>query len=167
MRKLALFAAVVGLISCIGISAEAQTWSTGAVQASHYVGPSTASTKGAAGGIVGMNALCQAKWGVTAHMCHADEYFASAALAKGKQTATMWLQPSLSNCFYNTGVGEIYCYVPSVGIEPEAGWDATCSRWESSSNSYTGAAVIGTSTDGAYYTALGCGTSAPVACCAQ
>ena len=76
MRKPALFAAVVCLISCYGMNA------FGASAVPRYLGASTLFTNGANAGQTGMNQACRTTYGVTAHMCRADEFFSSAGTGK-------------------------------------------------------------------------------------
>ena len=103
MRQLAYLAALGCLISCYGMNADAAnpTWTTGAVTGDHYVGATTATTDGSTNGIVGMNVLCQAKYGHTAHMCNTDEFFRSAGFAKTTLLPFMWINPVFHDCVFD------------------------------------------------------------------
>ncbi|MGA2937054.1 MAG: hypothetical protein ABSF52_08155 [Syntrophobacteraceae bacterium] len=169
MRKLALLAAVVCLICCCGMNAEAQTWTTGAVSTYHYVGPSKGSTDGNAHGIVGMNALCQATYKATAHMCNTDEFFQTAAVPKGGQLnpATMWIQTAFHECIYDGY--NVMCWMSGMGRIAESPWANSCTytaEWTSNDPSLSGSILVGGSGYGAGMSNQPCNSSYPVACCA-
>ncbi len=167
MRKLALPAAFVCLISFYAMSADAQTWS-GSVAAYHYVGYTVVKTTGAAGGVAGMNELCQGKFGTTAHMCTAGEYFSTSGTAKGTATVSKWVQPSVSNCYYNPSTNPpVLCEVPTIGYDNPNAYIGACTNWTSASSTIDGTAVefVGTA-DGSMLTRVSCDSNLPVACCA-
>jgi len=177
MRKLALLAAFVCLISYCGMRAEAAepTWSTGAVAAAHFVGPSKATTDGNSHGTVGMNALCQTTFGPTAHICSADEFFQSAAVKIGILTLQpMWVRPSLLDCLVETSGGAVSCRSEEVGRLPESTLSQSCSSeflgtlipWTSNDASNAGWVVSGTIPSGAMLSQHMCGIILPPACCA-
>jgi hypothetical protein len=124
MRKLALLAAVVWLISCYGMNAAAQTWSKGAVVATHFVGPSGVRISGGGQGDIGhgdigMNALCQATYGPTAHMCNMDEFSHTAGVVQPppknppSSALFMWIQPSVHDCLVEGS--DVVCSVSDLG----------------------------------------------------
>jgi hypothetical protein len=115
MRKLALLAAVVCLVSCCGINAQAQLY--GAPVPGVYVGPSSGTTTGAAGGgLPHMNSLC-ANYGSRAHMCTSAEFFQSAQFTAAQAGELggkgMWIEPSVHDCMYLVG-GTVLCLVVGV-----------------------------------------------------
>jgi hypothetical protein len=168
MRKLALFATVVCLISCYGMNAEGQTVTL--AWGSHYVGPSKSKTEGDTHGTVGMNQLCQTAYGTTAHICTVDEFFQSAAFAESSAGAPeMWVQPSFTDCVYDTGKEEVTCRMAEVGRVVESMYDLSCLHWTTSNQGYSGTVIVdtsGTSASGAVVTSGNCGKSELVACCA-
>jgi hypothetical protein len=172
MRKLTLLVAVVGLISCYGMNAEAgaPTWNTGTVTSDHYVGHTDAKTTGAAGGILGMNNLCQSdsKFGPTAHICTASEYFSTSGTLQGDAAVEKWVQPSVSNCFYSPADNPpVLCEVPTIGFDNPNAYIPACANWSSDSSSAYGTAVVwvGTS-DASMLRRVDCKSKLPVACCA-
>jgi hypothetical protein len=184
VRKLVVLAAVVFLISCVVMSAEAQTWSTGAVTTDHYVGVSKGWNDGNVHGLVGMNALCSATFGSTAHMCNVDEFFSTAHYKKAVAYAPlMWVQPSLHNCLYDSSANGVTCAQDDLlsdngtgpgmvrELESKLIEHGTCQgragRWTNASSTSTGLAVAGyASGSGAYTFWCPCDAPMPVACCA-
>jgi hypothetical protein len=183
MRKLAVLAAVVYLISCIVMSAEAQRWNTGAVTTDHYVGASNGWNDGNVHGLVGMNALCTATFGPTAHMCNVDEFFSTAHYKKVVASATpMWIQPSLHNCLYDNSANGVTCTQDDLlsdsgtgpgmvrMLESELIAHGTCQgsagRWTNASSTSTGLAVAGSAGSGAYTFWGPCDAPIQAACCA-
>ena len=160
MRKSALLAAVVCLISCYSINAFGQ-------RVVRYVGPSSLATKGAHAGEAGMNQMCRNTFNGNARMCHVDDFFYSAGIgtSEGQQ---LWVQPSLSNCV-NDG-SQVMCQEAGVAIAPvpEANWILdTCSTWTVSAPGSNGATVLYSNTTGWTLTVADCSTSHRVACCIQ
>ena len=102
MKKLALFVAVVCLISCFGMNAHAQTTTSG------FVGLSVGSTNGARSGQPGMNQMCLNKF-VNSHMCTADEFFGTAGLSANQTPVQLWVQPVPHNCVFDSAQGETTC----------------------------------------------------------
>jgi hypothetical protein len=129
MSKLALLAAAVCLIFCCGAHAEAQTCSP-SVHASHYVGPSAEVTDGAGNGLVGMNALCQASFGATEHMCNVDEFFLGAAFANGGAGApSMRIQPVAQECMaVPTENDTVYCSMVEFGVGQLSSLTQACQK---------------------------------------
>jgi hypothetical protein len=170
MRKLALMAAVACLVFGYAMNANAANpvWS-GTVQSEHYVGFTTATTNGNAHGQVGMNALCQAQYGVTAHICSVDQYFSSASA--GSFVQEKWLQPSVSNCISSaSSPSGVLCEVPTISngafIDPTE-WVRYCEGWVSDSSTDFGAAAeAGAVTYAHLSNTTTCNTRLPVACCA-
>ncbi len=119
MRNLALVAALVCLVSCYGTNAPAQTWSKGAVAAAHFVGPSGVRIYGGGQGDIGMNALCQATYGPTAHMCYMDEFSHTAGAVQPppknppSSALFMWIQPSVHDCLVEGS--DVVCSVSDLG----------------------------------------------------
>ncbi|HYA41231.1 MAG TPA: hypothetical protein VEF34_08005 [Syntrophobacteraceae bacterium] len=170
MRKFALLAAVVCLVSCYAVNANAgnPSWTSGAVASDHYVGFTTATTNGNAHGEVGMNNLCQAKFGPTAHICTAGEYFSTASATGPIQEK--WLQPSVSNCVSSSTSPYVMCQVPTISdgtfIDP-TDWVHSCQGWTSVLHTdYGAAAEAGTDTYAHLSNTTTCDTKLPVACCA-
>jgi hypothetical protein len=175
MRRLALLAAVVFLISWSGMSAEAAepTWSTGAVQASHYVGPSKSKNDGDTHGIVGMNYMCQQTYGNTAHMCNVDEFFGSSAIAKGAAAAPqMWIHPSVHDCLVESSGGAVTCREADLGRDQESTLLQACSPAPGVNSWTMNSEVSGMSVEAAggvnnaFLMPQLCSKSLPVACCA-
>jgi hypothetical protein len=181
MRKLALLAAVVCLLSCYGrpaLATEAQ-WSE-SVFRDHYVGPSTSKTTGAAGGWVGISGMCQNTYGPTAHICTMDEYFISAP-GPATPSEKLWVWPSYHNCVYDTVKSELYCQCGGsstwVNMGPPSGFLATgaatgspneerfsCSSYTDGTSAATGWVIdltLGPKTAGR----VSCIASLHVACC--
>jgi hypothetical protein len=167
MRKLALLAAVVCLICCYGMTAWSQP-SEVESGLSRYQGPSSATTNGNAGGILGMNQLCQDTYGATAHICTLDQFYWTAAAKPTVALPTMWIMPSYHNCVYSTLKSEVLC---QLGVSPQ--WFVPnqsvttfeCNAWGSATGFDQGLAVsftAGTST----VTQEPCNIKQPVACCA-
>jgi hypothetical protein len=105
MRKLALFAAVVCLISCYGMNAFGQS--------GRYVGWSSGVTTGdRPAGQAGMNQMCINSF-PTSHMCNVDEFFSTAGtISNGIAVANnvqLWVQPALHNCLYDGSVNQVTC----------------------------------------------------------
>jgi hypothetical protein len=168
MGKLSTLAAFVCLISCIGVCAEASgpTWATGGVQASHYVGPSQGTNDGDAHGIVGMNALCQAAYGPTAHMCNVDEFFTTAAFTKSQQEApTMWVEPIFHECYLPVSSASASCRIVGVGRVQEDAYDHSCNEWTYDGSDMSGLTVWGNTVSGATLTAQPCAHAYSAACC--
>lgn len=173
MRRLALLIAVVCLISCHGMNAEAAepTWSTGTVSASHYVGPSKSTTVGSTNGRVGMNAICQKTFGATAHMCNTDEFFETAAFSVTSPPPEMWINPVFQACVFDPNLNYVACRVGWTALLVQQGaWVQTCNDWTSNSDSVYGLAITTAlvSIEDFYVTVapLTCGFAHPVACCA-
>jgi hypothetical protein len=120
MRKTALLAAVVCLISCYGMNAFGQT--------SHYVGASSTITNGAAGGTARMNTLCVNTFGAAAHMCNVDEFIETSPLA-GK--AGLWAQPKFNNCYVDSTTFAATCYENGLGWDTPSNISASCDEWQS------------------------------------
>ena len=102
MRKFALLAAVILFVSCYVVNANAAgpTWTTGIVQSEHYVGVTTVDTTGNGAGEVGMNYLCQNQFGATAHICTAENYFATAlrvGFSRARKQGTFEVIPLVSS----------------------------------------------------------------------
>jgi hypothetical protein len=166
MRKLlALLAATVCMISYSGMNAFGQLASY-----YYYVGNSakTAASPKGGGGLAGMNSLCRSGFGKEAHMCSADEFFASASIPSSK-TQTVWIQPALHNCL-NNGT-EIVCQEggsPSL-VTQDMAWacqDNAGDPWTSTSSSNYGTTAVYSSATGWQLTKTPCSDkSYPVACC--
>ena len=167
MRKLILLTAVVCLISCCGMTAWSQP-SEVESGLSRYVGPSKAKTDGNAGGMLGMNALCQASFGTTAHICTLDQFYWTAAAKPTEVLPTMWIMPSYHNCVYDPAIPGIVC---QLGISQ--GWfepvqsvtNFECNSWGSSISSDTGLSVFFTSGTSTVVQDT-CDSKQHVACCA-
>jgi hypothetical protein len=167
MKRLTLLAAIVWLISSYGMYADAQIWSTGSVAASHYVGPSKSTNDGNTHGIVGMNALCQATYGPTAHMCNVDEFFGTAAFTKVKQDAPfMWIEPAFHECYYDSSLGYATCRVAGLGRVRETTYDLSCLGWKENDPSESGLSIFGDTSTGADINIESCAHPHPAACCA-
>jgi hypothetical protein len=175
MRKLALLAAVVCLISCYGMHADGQT-----VVQSSFVGASVSATNGSAGGIMGMNQLCKLSFGSTAHMCTWDEFYHSAGAllrtpaspvpALPNAALGLWASASWHNCFLTPVVGKFECQESFTDswVAPPVPSSASCSSWSTTASGTSGSAVI-IQTLGVLSQSFGfvpCATSMPVACCA-
>lgn len=135
MRNLALFAAVVCLISCYGVNAFGQT--------SHYIGASKGSTNGAASGITHMNSMCANTFTAAAHMCDVDEFIRTSPMA-GR--AALWAQPKFTNCYVDPTTQTATCYENGLGWDTPSAISATCDGWQSKSG--TGTIVSSLSTSG-------------------
>jgi hypothetical protein len=171
MRKLALFATVVCLISCYGMSADAQTQ----VWGSHFVGPSSipinGDTNGTAGGFITMNQFCMSKYGQAAHMCTVDQFYGTA----GAKTVglTMWAKPSLSDCVWNPSATppSEWCLEDGTTAASPQTLGATCNRWTSAASSgppfgTTVNTIVGIpGTTSVTNVMEDCSASHPVACC--
>ncbi len=172
MRKLALFTTVVCLISFYYMHAHAQqqaAWDT-TVQGYHYVGATTTKYFGGPGGRTVMNSRCQPVYGPTAHMCDVDEFFSTSNLPAPAGTTTLWVQPKLSNCVYNTA---IVCQeagftgtAGSGGFTPADELNVTCTEW-TDLNGTAGTTVQGTRSVGWLTNNLApCNVKNAIACCA-
>ncbi len=172
MRKLALFAAVVCLISCYGMNANAGNGTTYV-----YVGNST-STVGARSGLAGMNQTCRNTI-AGSRMCTADEFFGSIGIPSSQtnQGATMlWVQPSLNNCVYDPSQSATMCMetglLPPASsttwpFEPATTLGVNCAVWTSKLGTDTGTVVsFTTGASGGWETTTDvCSNSHKVACC--
>jgi len=173
MRKLALLAAVVCLISCYGMKVDAQT-------VSHYVGPSKAIVSGAvAGGPLGMNELCVQTYGSTAYICNVKEFLHTATptkttLNKGSVPNALWANPEFENCTYDSSSDQVNCVVPGLNfglksaLFPPNDPSVNCKFWSVAEGTYQGTVVyVGAS--GTYErwpaTLFPCSSSFPIACC--
>jgi hypothetical protein len=140
MRKPAFFAAVVCLISCCGMNADAQpvqqSWGA------HFVGPSRASTTGDAGGFISMNQLCKNTYGTPAHMCNVEEFYSTAGATRKSEGLTLWVRPAFSNCVFSTAApaGTI-CIEEGAAAGSPATLGATCSGWTSAAPGSVGTTV--------------------------
>ncbi len=166
MRKFALAAAVVCLISCYGTAGWSQP-SEAQSGLSSFQGPSSAKTFGDAGGILGMNDLCQSTFGGTAHICTLDQFYWTAAAKPTVVLPNMWIMPSYHNCVYNTTTPGVLC---QLGVAPQwyvpiqnAG-TLECNAWVSSSGSDKGLSVS-FSPGASSVTQTPCNIKQPVACC--
>jgi hypothetical protein len=161
MRKMALLAAVVCLISCYGMNAFAQT-------APHFIGSSAASVKGAHFGQAGMNQACINTFGGTAgtiantHMCSTDEFFNTAGL--GGNGVLLWIQPALHNCV-SDGLQVTCQEAGAPAVVPESNVFLTCGQWTQSTGLTGTAAIFGTNTGWTLVTGADCSQSHRVACC--
>jgi len=178
MRKLALFAAIVCLISCYGMNANGQA----IVTQPSFVGASVSVTNGDAAGITGMNQLCKDAFGSSAHMCTWDEFYYSAgtlpqappspvpALPNG--SLGLWASTSWHNCYFSS---KLECQASDTAswVQPPAPLSANCSVWSSRASGATGSAVIiqiqrGVFSQSVLSQSFGfvpCATVMPVACC--
>ena len=166
MRKPAFFAAVVCLISCCGLNANAQpveqSWGA------HFVGPSRAATTGDAGGVISMNQLCKNTYGTPAHMCNVDEFYRTAGVTRRAVGTTLWVQPAFGNCvFITTPSPGTVCLEQGTAAASPATLAATCSGWTSAAgslgttvNTFTIAPNVGVTN-----ITEACDTLLPVACC--
>jgi len=171
MSKLALMAAVASLVFCHAMNANATnpTWTSGAVQSEHYVGFTTATTTGAAGGEVAMNYMCQHQYGETAHICTAGGYFATSG--SSTPVTDKWLEPSVGNC---VGVGTslsttgVLCQIPTLNngaFTDPAGFVQSCENWTSQSASDFGTAAEAATHTNGHLEMISCNTALHVACC--
>jgi hypothetical protein len=187
MKKLALLAAVVFVVSCHGVIAVAQTLD-------HFVGPSYGWVSGNSQGRPGMNYYCQNAYGPTAHMCDTDEFFQTAAVKPGSLIPNlgpapyMWVHPVFHNvywmpcnvqpcyggslsftvygCFAAGGCENVlvYPYGTEIPLQGPA-LDVTCFQWSTNDESLNGLAIW--STKGQLEaTPVSCNTHLQVACCA-
>jgi hypothetical protein len=183
MRMLALFAAIVCLISCYGMDANGQT----EVQSS-FVGASLSVTNGTAGGIIGMNQLCKESWGASAHMCTWDEFYHSAGTLNPTPPSPvpklpngalgLWASTSWHNCFFSTAASKLECQESDTDswVVPPAPLAANCSLWSSNASGASGSAVIiqiqytlfsrNVNVLSQSFGFVPCATVMPVACCA-
>ena len=91
-----------------------------------------------------MNQVCRntASFGATAHMCTADEFFRSAGIPSSLTTSQLWVQPSLSNCVYQS-TGEIMCQEAGLStgaFDTPTNLYNNCSAW--TSTTVTGTSVL-------------------------
>ena len=156
MRKLALLAAVVCLISCWGMNAEAQT--TGV-----YQGVSNASTTGANQGRPHMNVLCQNTYGASAYMCTVDEFFSTAGSVTGT-APHLWIQPVLHNCVYDGAQTMCQEAGLSTPFESATTLYTTCSAWTSATGDGT-SVIFKSGTGWELMNETPCNSSLKVACC--
>ncbi len=129
MRKLALFATFVCLISCYGMNAFGQI--------SRYVGPSAGAgnlTDGAAGGKIGMNTKCYVSY-PGSHMCTVEE-FVETEWFPAANKFVMWAQPSFNNCYVD-GTGAATCYEKGLGWAIPSAISSDCNEWRSTSGNGT------------------------------
>ncbi len=171
MRKLALLAAVVCLVFCCGIDAQAQLY--GAPVPGVYVGPSSGTTTGAAGGLPHMNSLC-ASYGSQAHMCTSAEFFQSAQFTAAQASELvgkgMWIEPSVHDCMYIAGKA-VVCLVDGLyGLQEYFGAASVCADsssfpWSSATGNGTIVSHVSSSAGIALGHALCSGPAYPVACC--
>jgi len=181
MRKLALFAAIVCLISCYGMNANGQA----IVTQPSFVGASVSVTNGDAAGITGMNQLCKQTFGSPAHMCTWDEFYHSAGtlsvtppspvprLANG--SLGLWASASWHNCYLPSATSKLSCEASDTDswMNPPAPLAANCSLWSSSVSTASGSAVIIQIQQTAFtqsvlsqsFGFVPCETEMPVACC--
>jgi hypothetical protein len=153
MRKLALFATFVCLISCYGMNAFGQT--------SRFVGPG-GKTDGAAGGKIAMNTKCITVY-AGSHMCTVEEFVETAWLPASNRLV-MWAQPSFSNCYYDPGASAATCYEKGLGWASPSDISSDCNEWQSTSGSGTVVSNIA----GLGYSVLdseSCANVRNVACC--
>ncbi len=153
MRKMALLAAVVCLISCYGMNAFGQT--------SHYVGSSSVTTTGLAGGPARMNTLCSKTYGAAAHMCNVDEFIGTSPLAAKKG---LWAQPKFNNCYVDPTTSTATCYENGLGWDTPSAISASCDEWQSG----TATGTIVSNLSGSPFNVSdteSCGNLHPVACC--
>ncbi len=166
MRKQAFFAAVVCLIFCCGMNADAQpveqSWGP------HFVGPSRASTTGDAGGFISMNQLCKNTYGTPAHMCNVDEFYSTAGASRKTEGLTMWVRPAFGNCVFSTSPPGTVCIEEGTAAASPATLGATCSGWTSAAAGSVGTTVntftIGPAV-GVTNVTEACDANLPVACC--
>lgn len=166
MRKLALFAALVCLISCFGMNAFGQTGS--------YVGitPPSAAYKGnPTGGLAGLNSSCSSSFSGS-HMCTTTEFFATVSFIPGAPPLTVWVQPAVHDCFNDitnpdSTANSIYCQEGgSSSTVPVSNLFINCDGWSSSSASGTGtAATYTTPTRWTLVYSASCNTARRIACC--
>src|SRR5208283_3574614 len=171
MSKMAFFAAVICLISCCGMNADAQpveqSWGP------HYVGPSRATTTGDAGGVISMNQLCKNTYGTPAHICNVDEFYRTAGVTRRAVGTTLWVQPAFGNCVFITtpSPGTTVCLEQGTAAASPATLAATCSGWTSAAagpgapfgttvNTFTIGPTVGVTN-----ITEACDTFLPVACC--
>jgi hypothetical protein len=158
MRKLALFAAVVCLISFCSMDAFAQLAIT------KFVGPSSTQIAGGArpGQAGGMNQQCIAVYGSGAHMCTTDEFF----LTAGSSTngAQMWLQPAVHNCWFD-GTQTLCQEAGAAQAVPEANAYFTCGNWTVSSGDLGTTASYMGATGWVLNVEADCSLVHKVACC--
>ncbi len=174
MRKLTVLAAVVFLISCYGMNANAQS----AVKSS-FVGVSASVTNGAGGGFMGMNLLCQQTFGASAHMCTWDEFYYSAGALPASVPQPvprlpnvalgLWASVSWHNCGAVNSKFECQASDSDSWVAPPAPLAGSCNAWSSRSATASGSAVIVQIRGIPLFQTLGfvqCATLMPVACCA-
>ena len=162
MRKLALFAAVVCLISCCSMDAFAQA----VVGTSRYIGYSAALANGGnrTGLAGGMNYACIATYGTGAHMCTTDEFFATAGISVN--TLQIWVQPSLRNCVYNSNLGQTMCEESGEDAPvPESNLYQTCGGWTLPVGNLGTTVTYGTTTGWVLQTNADCSQLHRIACC--
>ena len=62
-----------------------------------FIGFTTATTDGDAGGLIGMNAMCQAEYGPRARMCNTEEFYLSPNMTSPTYLYKAWIQPAKMN----------------------------------------------------------------------
>jgi hypothetical protein len=164
MKKLTWFATVLCLICCYSMNAFG-------AEAGAYLGFTSATVLGAAGGQTGMNQACVQKYGLGTRICTVDEFF-NGARNNSSSNAQLWVQPVLHNCLYDqtAGVEAVMCTEAGVNnTVPESNLYNTCNGWTSSVG-LTGTSVLftsGVAGGWATVTDSDCSVRHPVACCSN
>ena len=151
---------------------------TGSVNVStvyRFVGVTEATTDGGAGGILGMNSLCQAdsRFPANSRMCTYEEFIQS-PVTSGVGSGRPWINPSIISA---TETGEspsrktIYIIYPGVAYAYDEAWvdspyspaNLPCQQWTSRFEGFSGWTL---QPEGSLTARTECDAEHPVACCA-
>jgi hypothetical protein len=99
-----------------------------------YAGP----TEGAAGGIVGMHAICQAEFGELARMCTSKEFWTSPeAVGPLPLLLSAWIQPSIVGIWQN-GTEAFAMDFTGARLRLDSLGLPTCHQWTTSAEQFDG-----------------------------